>query len=108
MVWILAVIALAVVLGGVAAWRLKRGAWSRGATLPPPTPTGAEPAPMSDLESALDSVADSSGRSLREEIDAQTDQVDQLRVPDDTGPLLRRALDSVTDDAESDADDPER
>lgn len=107
MVWVVAVIALALIVAGLVAWRLKRGR-SGAATLPPPTAMGPEPAPMSDLEAALDAVADSSGRSMRDEIEAQTDHIDQLRVADDTGPLLRRALDSVTDDDPSDADDAKR
>lgn len=51
--------------------------------------------PMVDLESALARVTDRSGRPLREHIDAEQQHVDDLRVPDDTGPVLRRALDHV-------------
>jgi len=66
------------------------------------TPTGERPStdttPMTGLESALDQVTDSSGRPLRELLDDEQATVDDLRVPDDTGPLLRRALDEFADD----------
>jgi hypothetical protein len=51
---------------------------------------------MTGLESALEAVTDRSGRPIREHLDAETTHVDELRVPDDTGPLLRRALDHVS------------
>lgn len=51
--------------------------------------------PMTGLESALSRVTDRSGRPLREHIDAEQPHVDELRVPDDTGPLLRRVLDHI-------------
>jgi len=54
---------------------------------------------MTDLESALAQVIDSAGRPIRDRIDAESDNVDHLRVPDDTGPLLRRALDHVANPA---------
>lgn len=54
------------------------------------------PAPMTDLEAALSRVTDRDGRPIRERIDAEAVHVDPLRDPDDTGPLLRRALDSIT------------
>ena len=50
---------------------------------------------MIDLESALDKATDRSGRPIRSRIDAEAGIVDDLRVPDDTGPVLRRALDNV-------------
>lgn len=50
---------------------------------------------MTDLESALAKVTDRDGRPIREKIDAESIHVDPLRDPNDTGPLLRRALDSV-------------
>jgi hypothetical protein len=59
----------------------------------PPIPD--EPPPMTDLESALARVTDSSGRPIRDRIEAERAHVDELRVVDDTGPLLRRALDHV-------------
>lgn len=70
-----------------------------------------EPPPMNDLESALSEVTDSTGRPIGERIDAEAAIVDDLKVPDDTGPLLRRALDNVVDPAtehtaDADADRP--
>ena len=46
-------------------------------------------------ESALAQVTDRDGKPIRDRIDAEAGHVDELRVPDDTGPLLRRALDHV-------------
>lgn len=57
--------------------------------------------PMTGLESALNQVTDRDGRSLKEHLDAEASHIDEFRIPDDTGPLLRRALDHVTP---SDAD----
>jgi hypothetical protein len=62
-----------------------------------------EPPPMNDLEAALEKVTDSAGRPIRDRIDAETDHVEELRVPDDTGPLLRRALDHVATPATTEA-----
>jgi Na+-transporting methylmalonyl-CoA/oxaloacetate decarboxylase gamma subunit len=53
------------------------------------------PAPMIGLESALDQVTDRAGTKLRQKLEAEAAVVDDLRVADDTGPLLRRALDRV-------------
>lgn len=68
----------------------------------PPAPSAdasrssiAPPAPMTGLESALDQVTDRSGRKLRDKLEDEAAIVDDLRIPDDTGPLLRRALDRV-------------
>jgi hypothetical protein len=63
------------------------------------------PAPMTGLESALAQATDRSGRPMREVIDDETTHVDDLRVPDDTGPLLRRALDHVAEPRERAAAD---
>jgi hypothetical protein len=57
--------------------------------------TIAPPAPMTGLESALDQVTDRTGTKLRQKLEAEAAVVDDLCVPDDTGPLLRRALDRV-------------
>jgi hypothetical protein len=51
--------------------------------------------PMTGLESALAQVTDRDGRPIGDRLDAESHHVDDLRVPDDTGPLLRRALDHV-------------
>lgn len=53
------------------------------------------PAPMVGLESALDQAMDRSGRPMREKLEAEAAIVDDLKIPDDTGPILRRALDRV-------------
>ncbi|MFW2333227.1 MAG: hypothetical protein ACN4IE_05500, partial [Ilumatobacter sp.] len=50
---------------------------------------------MTGLEAALAQVIDREGRPIGERIDAEAPLVDELRVPDDTGPVLRRALDRV-------------
>lgn len=94
--WIIVVIIVAVV--AVAGWWL----WSRSrkaaATTAPPAPERvsrvAEAAPMTGLEVALDQVTDSSGRKMRDNIETGT-AIDDLIVPEDTGPILRRALDNV-------------
>jgi hypothetical protein len=57
--------------------------------------------PMSGLEAALDQVAGRSGETLRDRLEAESAVVDDLRVPDDTGPLLRRALDRVANPNEA-------
>jgi flagellar basal body-associated protein FliL len=57
--------------------------------------TIAPAAPMTGLESALDQAMDRSGRKMREKIDAEAEIVDGLKSSDDTGPILRRALDRV-------------
>lgn len=62
-----------------------------------------DPAPMTGLESALDQATDRSGRPMRERIDEEAGHIDELRVQDDTGPLLRRALDHVAHRDETDA-----
>lgn len=66
---------------------------------PPPatSPPKVRPAdvPMTGLESALSAVTDREGRPIRDRIAAESGHVDEFRVPDDTGPLLRRALDHV-------------
>ncbi len=55
---------------------------------------------MHGLEDALAQVTDRSGRSMAERLDDENELVDGLRVTDDTGPLLRRALDHVRPDDE--------
>jgi hypothetical protein len=60
--------------------------------------TGHEDAPnaaLTGLDEALERVTDGSGATIAERLDAETDALDELRVSDDTGPLLRRALDAV-------------
>jgi len=89
---VLAIVALAVLL-------LRRRARANGsepAEAPPAPPTARpEPEPMTGLEAALAQVTDRDGRPIGEHIDAEAPLVDELRTPDDTGPVLRRALDRV-------------
>jgi hypothetical protein len=97
---ILIVVALVALIGAVLVMRRKSAATNDGqepaaGATSTPTPAAPGPEPMSDLESALAQVTDSTGRPIQDRIDAETDHVDELRVPDDTGPLLRRALDHV-------------
>lgn len=93
--WIVLIVVLAVVIAAAAALRWSSNRTPAEPIAPdPPAPTIAEPAPMTGLESALDQVTDRSGRKMREKIEAGT-AIDDLRVPDDTGPILRRALDQV-------------
>lgn len=87
---IVLVVAVVAVVAGVLVSRRKRAPAVPAAPLAPPGPP-----PMSDLESALSQVTDRAGRPIRDAIDAEAGHVDDLRVPDDTGPLLRRALDHV-------------
>lgn len=94
--WIAVIVAVVVV--AVAAVVLARRSRTRTPEAPPPPtarPAAPPAAPMTDLESALAQVTDREGRPIREKIDAESVHVDPLRDPDDTGPLLRRALDSV-------------
>ena len=95
--WIIVVVIVAVLV--VAAWAL----WSRSRKAPEaaaatPAPERVsrvtDPTPMTGLEVALDQVTDRSGRNMRDKIETGT-AIDDLIVPDDTGPLLRRALDHV-------------
>jgi hypothetical protein len=93
---ILGLIAVLVLLGVVLAMRRRPVKPYTAAPLEPPArPPAPEPPPMIDLESALDKATDRSGLPIRDRIDAEAGIVDELRVPDDTGPLLRRALDNV-------------
>ena len=62
-------------------------------------------APMVGLEAALDGVTDGQGRTLREQLDAGAPGVEQLRVDDDTSPILRRALDHVAPAASTEPTD---
>ncbi len=92
--WIVVVVIVAVVgaVGGIM--------WSRSRRSPAPDPTPerisrvTDSTPMTGLEVALDRVTDRSGKNMREKIETDT-AIDDLIVPDDTGPMLRRALDSV-------------
>ena len=93
---IVVVVVLAIVVGVVL---MRRKGGSDDAPAPAPTPTPRvprpEPAPMTGLEEALNKATDRTGHTMADRLDAENDHVDQLRETDDTGPLLRRALDSV-------------
>lgn len=104
---VIAVIVIAVVLAGAAAAivvRRRRAVTAAPPTAEPSRPPVAPPPPMTDLESALSRVTDRDGRPIRERIDAEAVHVDPLRDPDDTGPLLRRVLDSVAHHDDDHAD----
>ncbi len=90
-------VALIVVVGAVAFIATRRRSDGDAIPTPPAPPVKVRPPdePMTGLESALAQVTDRDGKPIRERIDAEAGHVDQLRVPDDTGPLLRRALDHV-------------
>ena len=86
------IVVVAVVVAAWALWRRSRK------PAPPPTPERpkrvVDATPMNGLESALDQTTDRSGRNMREKIESAT-VIDDLRSPDDTGPILGRALDQV-------------
>jgi hypothetical protein len=94
--WIVVVVVGAVV--AVVGWVL----WSRSRTASAPSPEStpqrpsrvSEAAPMTGLQVALDEATDRSGRNMRDKIESGT-AIDDLIVPEDTGPILRRALDNV-------------
>ena len=95
---ILILIALAVSVAAVIVMRRRPATCSEAipTKLPNKSPVAEPPPlPMNNLESALAHVTDRTGRPIRDHIDAETGHIDELRVPDDTGPLLRRALDHV-------------
>ncbi len=93
MVWVIGLGVLIVVALVVVVLRRRSTAAATASTTPVDAPPVDEP--MTGLESALAQVTGRDGRPIREHIDAETQHVDDLRVPDDTGPLLRRALDHV-------------
>lgn len=102
------VLAVVVVVALVAfAFVRRRAATAKPGALEPPQgePARAQAAaPMTGLESALAQVTDREGRPIGERIDAEAEAVDELRIPDDTGPVLRRALDRVEHHDEPDSD----
>ena len=75
---------------------------------PPPEPERTarpDPEPMRGLEDALNRATDRSGATMAQRLDAEADKVEGLRERDDTGPLLRRALDRVNPAAATSADE---
>jgi hypothetical protein len=89
------VIAVVVVAAIGIAFGLRRRPRSAQEPTAPPRPARPDPPPMTGLEDALAQVTDRSGTTMRDRLDAEADHVEQLRVTNDTGPLLRRALDQV-------------
>ena len=88
---IVAVVVVAAILGWVL-WRRRTA--HPVAPEPQRVTRVADAAPMTGLEAALDQATDRSGRKMREKIEGAT-AIEDLRVPEDTGPILRRALDQV-------------
>jgi hypothetical protein len=86
------VVALIVAIALVLGWRSVRRRQD-AADKPAPTRRSsiAAAAPLTGLESALDQATDRQGRSLRDQVSGIA--IDDLRVVDDSGPILRRALD---------------
>ena len=84
------VIVVAIVVGAVLVRRRRSSGDTPGTTDTSTTAPSASEAPMTGLEAALAKATARDGRSISEHIDAETQH-----VPDDTGPLLRRALDHV-------------
>lgn len=96
-VWVIGVVVLVVIAAFAVIVLRRRSVMQARATAAAAGAASAAPddPPMTGLESALAQITDREGRPIREHIDAETQHVDDLRVPDDTGPLLRRALDHV-------------
>jgi hypothetical protein len=94
--WVVIGVVVAVV--GVAVWILWSGSQKARVAASHPAPEResrvTDATPMTGLEVALDQVTDRSGRNMRDKIESGT-AIDALIVPDDTGPILRRALDNV-------------
>jgi hypothetical protein len=93
----IAIIIVAAIALGVGVSLGLRRRKRRQAPLPETSPRAPrpEPAPMTGLEDALAKATDRTGTTMRDRLDAESAHVDELRVTDDTGPILRRALDRV-------------
>lgn len=97
-VYVIAAVVLVVVLVAAAAVMVRRRSTPTSAPTAPAVPVASShetEQPMTGLEAALAQVTGRDGRPIGESIDAEAHLVDELRVPDDTGPVLRRALDRV-------------
>ncbi len=111
LVAVIVVAAAVAVLGAVVASVILPTA-RRGRTATPPGPARVpdanrpDVAPMTGLESVLDSVTDRAGRNMRQNLEAEAAIVEDLRVAGDTGPIPRRALDRVGHPAPPSADGP--
>jgi hypothetical protein len=94
-VWVVITVVAVLVVVLIAMLVFKRRGIGGPTINPAPAPKQrAELAPMTGLESALEQALDRSGRNMRQKLES-ADAIDSLRVPDDTGPILRRALDHV-------------
>jgi hypothetical protein len=91
---IVAIVVVVAVVGGV--FLLRRSGRASGDVSTEARAPRPEPPPMRGLEDALNQVTDRSGTTMAARLDAEGAHVDDLRDLDDTGPLLRRALDHVT------------
>ena len=89
------VVVIVAVVGRAVVLRRGTDPVSAAASAPGMAAAPAQASPMGDLEAVLSQLTDRDGRPIRERLDAESDHVDRLRDPDDTGPLLRRALDSI-------------
>lgn len=97
-VWVIGLVLAVVVVTGVVVFVTRRRIRNLTPTSTPsaaPAVDTADETAMTGLEAALAQVTGRDGRPIAEHIDAESQHVDDLRVPDDTGPLLRRALDHV-------------
>ncbi|MEQ9162795.1 MAG: hypothetical protein RLN74_08810, partial [Ilumatobacter fluminis] len=92
---IIAVVVVVAIVVGVVVMRRRTASAPAPTPDPPTTPRTPrpDPAPMTGLEDALNKATDRTGSTMADRLDAEQDHVDQLRQTDDTGPLLRRALD---------------
>jgi hypothetical protein len=89
------IIIVAVLLVALVAMLVLKGRGVEGPAIAvKPERNTADLQPMTGLESALDQAMDRSGRNMRDKLESDT-AIDELRIPDDTGPILRRALDHV-------------
>lgn len=105
--YVIAIALVGVVIAVLAWWLLKRRAPQPATPASPPRsrPPIADAEPMTGLEQALDQVTDRSGRKMRDKLEQAT-PIDDLLIPDDTGPVLRRALDNVEHAAPATAPEP--
>ncbi len=92
---VVVLVVAAAAVAGVVVSRHRAGDATAPQSVSPPERVRPTDVPMTGLESALAEVTDREGRPIGDRIDAESGHVDELRVPDDTGPLLRRALDHV-------------
>lgn len=104
---VIAVVAVGSAIGVVVSKRRSQQTPPPPPPPPPPVPKveRPEPPPMTGLEDALNRATDRSGTTMADRLESKSDSVEDFRVTDDTGPLLRRALDRLhpTDEPTTDA-----